>query len=638
MTVATFAQPDRTTQSGSAYPANIDASIAVLARLGQAFAPHAQGTPDMTVRVDAGFIFDGAALTEIAAQSTGTITAPVTNPRIDRVVVNMLTGAVSVVTGTEAASPVAPAIPAGFLPLCRIALATSTTSIGNSLLTDERTLKSLEGNIGLRRYEDRRQTVVAGNVDANGAANFLGVGSGLAVNLYASVPVVATFAAGEDQFGQINYRIQYSSNQIGYWSGLAASNVSYLAIDRNTSTGAVTPVATLVPPQYGYAYDRTRQMLLHFEGSGATVLDDYGNGWTAFGSATQSSAQAKFGTKSLLLASATSDYINTANGFNHNGDNWTMEGWFMFNSFPASNNPMVLGGFMNAAGYGALLALQAASGTTPPYAMKVDLSSNGTSWDIANLPGGSKTTWNTGQWYHVALVFDGATYKVYIDGVLDQTITSSVKICNTTFTRIGAQQGPALFFNGYVDEFRISPCARYTAAFTPPAAAFTLDGHFFSIPAMQMYAITAASISGGVDPGMTAVQRLYLGEAVTGASSVSSAVTYALRGRYRMPYTAQPAGATPINFSHNIGCKDVALRGHLLCITGELGFSPGDTVEFQNHDDGSNITEMSASRNSGSAICTSTGWLVLTNKATGGARTTASAANWKVSIDADRTW
>jgi hypothetical protein len=43
-----------------------------------------------------------------------------------------------VVTGAEAASPSAPAIPSGKLPVCQIALATSTTAITNSLLTDER--------------------------------------------------------------------------------------------------------------------------------------------------------------------------------------------------------------------------------------------------------------------------------------------------------------------------------------------------------------------------------------------------------------------------------------------------------------------------------------------------------------------
>lgn len=72
----------------------------------------------MTVIVDAGFVFVGTTLTEAAAQITPTITAPTVNPRIDRAVVDQATGAVSIVTGTEAASPSAPAIPTGKLPVC----------------------------------------------------------------------------------------------------------------------------------------------------------------------------------------------------------------------------------------------------------------------------------------------------------------------------------------------------------------------------------------------------------------------------------------------------------------------------------------------------------------------------------------
>lgn len=138
MPVATFIQPDRTNQSGSAYPANIDAAIATLVRLALAFAPHEQSSPNMTVRLDAGYKFAGIGLTEIAAQSTDTIIAPTTNPRIDRVVLDAISGVVSVITGTEAASPAAPIIPAVKLPVCRVALATSTTAITNSLITDER--------------------------------------------------------------------------------------------------------------------------------------------------------------------------------------------------------------------------------------------------------------------------------------------------------------------------------------------------------------------------------------------------------------------------------------------------------------------------------------------------------------------
>jgi hypothetical protein len=138
MTVRTFVQTDYQTQTVAVYPDNVDADVAVFSRIGRAFAPHEQASPNMTVRVDPGAIFNGTALIEVAAQSTATLTAPTTHPRIDRVVIDMQSGAASVVTGTEAASPVAPAIPAGKTPVAQVQLATSTTAITNAVITDER--------------------------------------------------------------------------------------------------------------------------------------------------------------------------------------------------------------------------------------------------------------------------------------------------------------------------------------------------------------------------------------------------------------------------------------------------------------------------------------------------------------------
>lgn len=75
---------------------------------------------------------------------TFTIPPPVSNPRIDRVCINIATGQPTWVKGTESASPSAPAIPAGFAPCCQIALKTSTTAITNtSNLSDERDVSAL---------------------------------------------------------------------------------------------------------------------------------------------------------------------------------------------------------------------------------------------------------------------------------------------------------------------------------------------------------------------------------------------------------------------------------------------------------------------------------------------------------------
>ena len=140
MTVATYTRPNYTSHTASAYKGYIDGAAQVYERAGNWFAPHAQSSPNMTVRLDAGWIWNGTALAEVAAQSSGTITAPVTNPRIDRIVVDAATGAVSIIAGAEAASPAAPALTAGKIPIAQVLLATSSTTITNSMLTDERVL------------------------------------------------------------------------------------------------------------------------------------------------------------------------------------------------------------------------------------------------------------------------------------------------------------------------------------------------------------------------------------------------------------------------------------------------------------------------------------------------------------------
>ncbi len=143
MVVSTFQNADANTQTVTAWFGSVDGDIPVLARIGDIFAPHAQATPDMTVALDPGHVFDGVTLTEIAAQSTGGIAAPTVNARIDRVVVDQLSGVVSVVTGIEAASPMAPAIPAGKAPVAQISLQIGSTAITNDMITDERDLTSL---------------------------------------------------------------------------------------------------------------------------------------------------------------------------------------------------------------------------------------------------------------------------------------------------------------------------------------------------------------------------------------------------------------------------------------------------------------------------------------------------------------
>lgn len=102
------------------------------------FDPHEAVVPDMTVLLTAGKIQNGTTLTSVAAQTSAVITAPVTDPRIDRIVIDNATGVISIIAGAEAGSPVAPALTIGKIAVAQVLLQTASTEITNSMITDER--------------------------------------------------------------------------------------------------------------------------------------------------------------------------------------------------------------------------------------------------------------------------------------------------------------------------------------------------------------------------------------------------------------------------------------------------------------------------------------------------------------------
>ncbi len=103
---------------------------------------------------------------------------------------------------------------------------------------------------------------------------------------------------------------------------------------------------------------------------------------------------------------------------------------------------------------------------------------NSGAWDVINTVSYGGVL-NNSQWYHVALVRNGANITGYLNGIG----TSLTTTCPTTLYSsvvankvIGGQSGVARMFNGYIDDFRLTKgIARYTANFTPPTQAFQLQ-------------------------------------------------------------------------------------------------------------------------------------------------------------------
>jgi len=69
-----------------------------------------------------------------------------------------------------------------------------------------------------------------------------------------------------------------------------------------------------------------------------------------------------------------------------------------------------------------------------------------------------------GRWHHVAATYDGRTISFFLDGVLKQRLSAATDFLLGVRSRglwIGCYVGMDFWFNGRIDEFRVSDCVRY---------------------------------------------------------------------------------------------------------------------------------------------------------------------------------
>lgn len=239
-----------------------------------------------------------------------------------------------------------------------------------------------------------------------------------------------------------------------------------------TRLSQINPVTSSSDPNFANV-----SILLHFDGSnGSTTFTDSSNNnltssITRTGTPTVSTTQSKFGGAAGSFNG--SQALNVANTtlFTFSGD-FTVEGWVYFNSLPSSGG---YAGFLFSRGASASASafqyyLANASGT---YRLEQTLSIGSTDYGFTfNLP----STPSTGTWYHFAFVRSGSDVYSFWDGnQAGTTKTASGAMNAPTYNpSIAARQGPypGLYLNGYLDDFRVTKAARYTANFTVPSAAF----------------------------------------------------------------------------------------------------------------------------------------------------------------------
>jgi hypothetical protein len=187
---------------------------------------------------------------------------------------------------------------------------------------------------------------------------------------------------------------------------------------------------------------------------------------TVQGAVTVDSSIKRIGNSSLKFAGAKTDYltISSSSLFNFPGD-FTIEFWTYANQFGQQS------GFTTYFSNDTLDRFQLALSTNA----NIQLYLNGSLFIQGSLSASA-----VGRWMHIALVRSGTTVTIYENGVSRASGTSSYSVA-TTLLYIGRQlpRSPTDFagnLDGYIDDFRITKGARYTANFTPPTAPLSLPG------------------------------------------------------------------------------------------------------------------------------------------------------------------
>ncbi len=423
--------PNYTTQLGNAYKGNIDAALAALG----GFWVSQQSPPDMTAAVAAGNLHnvDSETFTVVAAQLTATIAAPSTNPRNDIVHIDETTGAVGVATGTEAASPTDPAVPAGKIPLARIALTTSTTTVTDSIIT----------NLGPE---------LVGWLKPDGDGSSLtGVGSQTDIRLLA---LMVAETAGD---------------RLNMVDGIADPYADETDVDTATSTNETYDAAgDFYKPTTGGV---SGEVLLHFNGSdGSTTFTNDGTDSMTFSASANAqidTAQSKFGGASGLFDGTGDDIVGSAGLALGSGD-FTIEG---FVRLAANQTQTTL--WSNRASGGADTTLVVHIGSTTNR-IEVHTDNN-----IIIGSGDHSTDLVPGTWHHVTVCRSGSTLRLGIDGTIVASKTNSYNLSSTNVWRLGGNDQSGIGdLNGHLDEWRVDVgTAHYAGTYTVPSAPFAQPGN-----------------------------------------------------------------------------------------------------------------------------------------------------------------
>lgn len=225
-------------------------------------------------------------------------------------------------------------------------------------------------------------------------------------------------------------------------------------------------------PTGGSGIDFNTKLLLHGDGtdSSTTITDETGKTVTVVGNAQIDTAYKVFGTGSIFCPAA-GDYLTLASNadWNFGTGNFTIDFRVMFSSLPHTNQLIVVASaYTDANNYWYLFLQDYLAGT---QRWRFYVKKGGVL--VVDLNVASSIAVDT--WYHIALVRNGNSWTFRQNGIqVGDALTYSGEIGDSGILYIG--WGVDIdYLKGRIDEFRISDKARWTADFTPPTKAYSLQ-------------------------------------------------------------------------------------------------------------------------------------------------------------------
>ena len=300
-----------------------------------------------------------------------------------------------------------------------------------------------------------------------------------------------------------------------------------------------------------FSNDGNTKLLLHFDGTDAatstTDASSSSHGITFNGTAQLDTAIKKFGTASLLLDGNSDllDITGTTGDFNHGTGDFTYECWFYSDSFASTSKTIFMSGTHDNAGEVLV------RGNT---SSNMNIETRNDSNTHHAFTGG--VTLSTGAWHHMALTKQTASnlLRLYINGVADGTVSTTGSYGSTTELHIGNMPGYSMYFDGNIDEFRVSDNCRY-----PDGTTFTPNGSVSATGTLIQSANTVASAKTKVGGTI-----LYKDNAGTATLGTDLKIYFSCNNGGAWTEAASYNAITPV---YSTGIKQVRL-GETTCTSG----------------------------------------------------------------------